>query len=106
MAASSSAAFRIPAQVFKALGHPTRLQMVAALAEGERCVCDLTALAGLDMSTTSKHLHILVKAGVLSFDKRANKVFYQLHRPCVISMLTCLKTVKPNIESGRRACCG
>jgi len=34
------------AAVFKALGHPARLQVVMELAGGERCVCDLVALTG------------------------------------------------------------
>ena len=33
--------------VFKALGHPARLTMVAALTEGEQCVCELQRLVGI-----------------------------------------------------------
>ena len=78
------------AMVFKALGHPTRLTMVTALSDGERCVCELQALVGLDMSTVSKHLSVLTGVGVLAYEKRANKVFYRLIRPCVLDLLTCL----------------
>ena len=31
------------ARIFKALGHPSRLLMVDALREGEKCVCELQA---------------------------------------------------------------
>ena len=34
------------ARIFKALGHPSRLLMVDALRDGEKCVCDLQALVG------------------------------------------------------------
>ena len=33
------------AEVLKALGHPLRVQMLEALARGDRCVNDLRALA-------------------------------------------------------------
>ncbi len=78
------------AQVFKSLGHPARLRMVQALAKGECCVCELHALVGGDLSTTSKHLAVLVQAGVLSGEKRANKVFYRLRTPCVTDIIACL----------------
>lgn len=34
------------AKIFKALGHPTRLLMVDALRDGEKCVCELQSLVG------------------------------------------------------------
>ena len=39
------------AKIFKALGHPSRLTMVTALREGEKCVCELQQVVGCDMST-------------------------------------------------------
>jgi DNA-binding transcriptional ArsR family regulator len=88
-----SADIRTHALIFKALGHPARLQIVTLLAGGERCVCDLTEQVGLDISTISKHLAILVRAGVLVNERRANKIFHRLRTPCVLKVLTCLNEV-------------
>lgn len=99
---------RTQAQVFKSLGHPARLRMVQLLADGERCVCDLTGQVGLDISTISKHLAVLVQAGVLVSDKRANKVFYRLRTPCVLKMFTCLGEVQRSPDSAapvEATCC-
>lgn len=96
---------RSQAQVFKALGHPARLQMVQLLAEGERCVCDITAVIGLDISTVSKHLAVLVQAGVLMSDKRANKVFYDLRTPCVLKVFACLNEAQGTASAGPEAAC-
>lgn len=63
------------AQIFKALGHPSRLRIVCELAAGERCVCELTDVIGADKSTVSKHLLILKQAGILQDEKRGNMVF-------------------------------
>lgn len=96
---------RSQAQIFKALGHPARLQMVLAVADGEQCVCELTELVGLDMSTISKHLSVLTAAGVLVSDKRANKVFYRLRTPCVTKVFSCLQDVQAAPDAEPSACC-
>ena len=89
-----TADIRAHALIFKALGHPARLQIVTLLSGGERCVCDLTEQVGLDISTISKHLAILVRAGVLVNERRANKVFHRLRTPCVLNVFTCLNDVR------------
>ncbi|MBZ0256572.1 metalloregulator ArsR/SmtB family transcription factor [bacterium] len=79
--------------IIKALAHPARLLVVQTLAEGERCVCELTELIGYDMSTVSKHLTLLRNAGIIEDDKRSNKVFYKLKTPCVLNFLNCIERV-------------
>ncbi|HRR27643.1 MAG TPA: metalloregulator ArsR/SmtB family transcription factor [Acidobacteriota bacterium] len=81
------------ARVIKALAHPTRLLLVQELAKGERCVCDLTHLAGADISTVSKHLSLLRSAGVLVSEKRGTQVFYRLNMPCVLKILDCIDPI-------------
>ena len=51
--------------VIKALAHPTRLFIVEELVEGPRCVCELTAMVGDDISTVSRHLAVLRNAGIV-----------------------------------------
>ena len=62
----------------KALGHPSRLRMIEALSERERCVGDLTKLVGVDVSTVSKHLALMKTAGVVVSEKRGLHIFYRL----------------------------
>lgn len=76
--------------VFKALGHSARLKMVDALVGGERCVCELVEMVGLQWSTVSRHLAILKEAGVVSDEKRGKQVFYRLKLTCVAEMNRCL----------------
>lgn len=77
--------------VFKALGHPARLRMVRAIGGGEKCVCELRDLVGLDMSTVSKHLTVLRNAGVVASEKRGNWMYYRLALACVPGFLRCLE---------------
>ena len=80
MRALSSSTLQARADVFKALGHPTRLAIVDMLAEGERCVCELNDHIDADISTVSRHLAVLRNVGILSSEKRGNQVFYRLDR--------------------------
>jgi ArsR family transcriptional regulator len=76
------------------MAHPSRLLMLERLNEGECCVCDLQSLVGADMSTVSKHLALMRRAGLVE-DRRAGlKVFYRLRVPCVMRFLDCVDAVR------------
>lgn len=85
--------YTLRAEIFKALGHPTRARFVDALCNGEQCVCDLQKLVGSDMSTVSKHLSVLKNAGVVTDEKRANRVYYTLAMPCLDGFLHCVDSL-------------
>jgi len=71
---------------------------------GERCVCDLVQAVGLGWSTTSKHLDILREAGVVTSDKRGQKIFYRLELQCVSNFVECLDRARLGRPSKRAAC--
>jgi ArsR family transcriptional regulator len=81
------------AAVLKALAHPTRLFMIETLAEKSYCVCELTEMVGLDISTVSKHLSILKNAGLVSINKKGKQVFYSLRMRCALNFLDCVEAV-------------
>ncbi len=69
------------AAIFKALGDPARLQLLALIkssAGGEACVCDLTAPVGLSQPTVSHHLKVLADAGLVRREKRGIWAWYAL----------------------------
>jgi len=92
-----------PDAVFKALGSPGRLTLVRTLMDGERCVCDLVQAVGLGWSTTSRHLDVLREAGVVSSEKRGQKIFYRLELGCVGHLISCLDRARSG-RASRAAC--
>lgn len=86
-------AYEERAKIIKALAHPSRLMMVDALVEGEKCVCELTELVGSDMSTVSKHLTLMKEAGIVEDRKVGQQVFYSLRCPCIVSFFGCVEAV-------------
>lgn len=90
--------------MIKALAHPSRLAIAEALQHGERCVCDLQAKVGGDLSTVSKHLAVMREAGLLDLEKRGLKVFYRLRCSCLLEFLACLDSLAPTAEPSGCGC--
>ena len=94
MTASAQAKFKNQARIIKALAHPTRLFIVDELSRGERCVCELKDMIGVEMPTVSRHLGVLKGAGILEDEKRGLQVFYRLRVPCVLNFFKCVEAVQ------------
>ena len=92
------------ARIAKALAHSSRLLMLDALVEQERCVCELTELVGADQSTVSKHLAVLKQAGIVSDRKEGTMTFYSLKVGCLQGFWECIESVlKENLKTQRAA---
>ena len=81
------------AEIAKAVAHPLRIAVIDFLKDGERCVCDIAERVGSERSNVSRHLSVMVNAGVLSCRKEGLKVFYCLRTPCVVDFLCCATQV-------------
>jgi len=51
--------------IFKALAHPIRMQIVKLLRNGEMCVCDIIPNLDSEQSNTSQHLAVLKNQGIV-----------------------------------------
>ena len=73
------------ASAFKALGDPTRLEMIDLLAraKGALCVCDIESRFDLSQPTISHHLGLLRKAGLVKAERRGTWMHYQLAPGCI-----------------------
>ncbi len=70
--------YRLQARMVKALAHPTRLQMLALLREGERCACEFGPLLGLGQANVSQHLAVLRRAHLVNTRRDGVRVMYSL----------------------------
>jgi len=82
--------FERQGEIVKAIAHPLRIAVVHFLAAGPQCVCDIAEYVKSERSNVSKHLSIMVSAGVLSYQKKGLKVIYSLKRPCIFEFLGCI----------------
>ena len=67
-----------PVEIFKALGDYTRLRIVKCLLNQEYCACDFTSEIEKDQTTISRHLKILVDAGILKSEKKGRNIIYSI----------------------------
>ncbi|ABZ83612.1 transcriptional regulator, arsr family, putative [Heliomicrobium modesticaldum Ice1] len=66
------------AQLFKALGDPSRSRLLHALSFGELCVCDLASLLDMSQSAVSHQLRLLRGLRLVRYRKEGKMVYYAL----------------------------
>ncbi|MHB1134431.1 MAG: ArsR/SmtB family transcription factor [Chloroflexota bacterium] len=78
------------ATLLKAMAHPSRLAILEVLQEGERCVSEIQATVGSDLSTVSRHLGVLKQAGIVGDRRQGQQVMCYLRLPCVLNFFGCV----------------
>jgi DNA-binding transcriptional ArsR family regulator len=76
------------ASILKALGQPTRLQILELLNNGERCVCEIFPAIHQEQANVSKHLSILKQAGILESRKDGLRILYRIKAPEILNLLS------------------
>lgn len=93
------------------LGDPTRLKIIASMAESEQCVCDLTHDLGLSQPLVSWHLARLREAGLVRTRRQGNWVYYSLDPEKWTTTLSSIRTLldlaelPPEAALGSRESC-
>ena len=99
MKAAVKKRYEMVAQLIRALGHPVRVAIVDLLDGDEACVGDLVAATGCDQPGVSRHLSVLLQAGVVKTRKEGLHVYYSLRTPCVVGFLSCAtKALTQNVK--------
>ena len=85
------------ATLFKALGDPARVAILATLArtDHEVCVCDFTSGLDLNQSTVSHHLKLLKDAGLVTSVRRGTWGYYSLAPDARVRLEAALASVLP-----------
>ncbi len=84
--------FQKQADIAKAITHPLRIAIMDFLKDGEQCVCDIAEYIGSERSNVSRHLSVMVNAGVLEHRKEGLRVIYKLKTPCILEFFACMTT--------------
>lgn len=79
------------AEIFQALGHPTRVALVELLKDGEISVGQLSERLGLEQANASQHLAVLRTKHIVDTRKEGNQIFYRLRNPLVGDMLEMMR---------------
>jgi ArsR family transcriptional regulator len=69
---------KLKSDLFKALAHPTRIQVLNLLKDGELCVCEIYEDLELNQSNISQHLKVLKDQDIVESRKDGVKVIYKV----------------------------
>jgi DNA-binding transcriptional ArsR family regulator len=87
-------------EFFSALSDPTRVKILELLTIREMCGCEIIVALGLSQPTVSHHVSILVRAGLLTYQKKSRWVFYSISKPGAVEAL--MRFADEHLEGGRR----
>jgi DNA-binding transcriptional ArsR family regulator len=80
------------AELLKAFAHPTRLQILAELHKGTRCVTDMEDILPVTQVNISQHLTVLRNAKLVDFAQDGGTRCYYLSRPKLVEGVLSLIT--------------
>ena len=66
------------AELFKAFGDPTRVEILSALVDGERCVTDIVEAMDISQSAVSHQLRLLKQMQLIRFRREGKNILYSL----------------------------
>ena len=84
------------------LGNESRLLLMRLIAEGEKSVDSLSELSGLPVASTSQHLQVLKRAGMVVTRREGKHIFYRLQNGPVRELIDALHrfAVFRNLKTG------
>lgn len=78
--------FESVARYFSVLGEPTRLRILHALCQEEKCVNEIIKVTGLAQANASRHLGLMYQAGMLSRRREGTQVIYKVADPLYVEL--------------------
>ena len=82
---------RFKADMFQALGHPTRIAIIELLADGELSAGALIEKLKMEQANVSQHLAVLRAKQIVVNRKAGNQVFYSVRDPLITEVLALMK---------------
>ena len=79
------------ANIFQALGHPTRIAIIEVLRDGELPAGAIIERLGIEQANASQHLSILRAKQIVTSRKEGNQVFYSVRDPLLIEVLDIMR---------------
>lgn len=75
-------------EVFAALGSAPRRQMIAFLAQTALSTSELAERFGMTPPAVSRHLAVLLRAGLVESEREGQRVLYRLKRDTLLNALS------------------
>lgn len=74
------------ARRFKTLSDPTRLRLLDSLRDGPKTVTELTEATGTTQQNASKHLGLMLQAGLVGRERDGTRALYEIADPVIFDL--------------------
>ena len=78
---------QLKAEILSAIAHPNRIKIIEYLANGPKCACEISPALKLEQSNLSRHMKILIQAGIVNYWKDGKKAMYEISNKNVLTIL-------------------
>ncbi|MCT7970579.1 ArsR/SmtB family transcription factor [Laspinema olomoucense] len=73
-------------EYFSILSEPMRLKLLNLLKDGEKCVQELVDATSTSQANVSKHLKVMLQAGILSRRTEGTSAYYRVEDPLIFEL--------------------
>ncbi len=88
------------AELFKSMGHPTRLRILELLRTGEMTVSELQQNLEIDASSVSQQLSLMRSRQLVDARKQGTSVYYTVRDPLIFDIMDIAREIFQNqVES-------
>ena len=102
--ASEADVLLLRAKLFRGLGDPSRLAIMAALDPAPRTVGEIVVATGLAQPNVSNHLRCLFECGLVLREARGRHAHYRLADPLVSALLQNADALLAAVATGLQDC--
>jgi DNA-binding transcriptional ArsR family regulator len=74
------------AEYFSILSEPMRLRILNLLEDGEKCVQELVDATQTSQANVSKHLKVMLQAGIISRRPKGTSAYYDVEDPLIFEL--------------------
>ncbi len=85
--------FQRQAEVYQAIAHPIRLELLSLICDGEKRVNELAELTQLNQANVSRHLSIMRNKGLVTTRREGANSYYRIANPKIIRACDLIREV-------------
>ncbi len=93
--------YQAKAELFRTLGHPTRIRVLELLQDGPKAVSELLTTLNIEPSSLSQQLAVLRRAGIVVSSREGTGVVYELAATDVADLMRAARRLITDVLTGQ-----
>ncbi|MEJ5229438.1 MAG: metalloregulator ArsR/SmtB family transcription factor [Pseudothermotoga sp.] len=85
-------------KIFKALSCEWRIKIIKQIAGQDTCICDLETMNHLDRTTVSRHISVLMNAGIIDVQRDGQRKRLVLRDKRIIDLIEIAEKIAKEVQ--------